>query len=94
MFSSCSVILANALREPGDARSQLRCHFSACPLRAGLGVATAVCLAMAVWLARAAVEAGLAPQEAGLAPQEAGGGLVDGVIALEGQWLGGYTFIS
>jgi hypothetical protein len=47
----------------------------------------AVCLAMAVWLARPAVEAGLAPQEAG-------GGLVDGVIALEGQWLGGYTSIS
>jgi len=38
-------------------------------------------LAMAVWLARAAVEAGLAPQEAGR-------DLADGVIALQGQWLG------
>ena len=81
MFSSCSVILASALREPGDARSQLRCHFSACPLRAGLGVAAPVCLVMAVWLARAAVEAGLAPHEAG-------GDLADGVIALEGNgWV-------
>ena len=42
---------------------------------------------MAVWLARAAVEAGLVPQEAA-------GDLADGVIALEGQWLGAYTFVS
>lgn len=32
--------------------------------------------------------------EAGLAVLEAGGDFVDGVIAHEGQWLGGETFVS
>ena len=32
--------------------------------------------------------------EAGLAMLEAGGDFVDGVIAFEGQWLGGETFVS
>lgn len=32
--------------------------------------------------------------EAGLAVLEAGGDFADGVIAFEGQWLGGDTFIS
>ena len=31
---------------------------------------------------------------AGLAVLEAGGGFADGVIAFEGQWLGGNTFVS
>ena len=32
--------------------------------------------------------------EAGLAMLEAGGDFADGVIAFEGQWLGGETFVS
>lgn len=32
--------------------------------------------------------------EAGLAALEAGGDFADGVIAFEGQWLGGETFVS
>jgi predicted nucleic-acid-binding protein len=32
--------------------------------------------------------------EAGLAVLEAGGDFADGVIAFEGQWLGGETFVS
>jgi predicted nucleic-acid-binding protein len=32
--------------------------------------------------------------EAGLAVLEAGGDFADGVIALEGRWLGGETFVS
>ena len=35
----------------------------------------------------------LFPQGLGLTEQAAGG-LADGVIALEGQWLGAYTFVS
>jgi predicted nucleic-acid-binding protein len=32
--------------------------------------------------------------EAGLAVLEAGGDFADGVIAFDGQWLGGETFVS
>jgi predicted nucleic-acid-binding protein len=32
--------------------------------------------------------------EAGLAPLDAGGDFADGVIAYEGNWLGGETFVS
>ncbi len=32
--------------------------------------------------------------EAGLKPLEAGGACADGVIACEGRWLGGETFVS
>ena len=32
--------------------------------------------------------------EAGLAALDAGGDFADGVIAYEGQWLGGETFVS
>lgn len=32
--------------------------------------------------------------EAGLAVLEAGGGFADGIIAYEGNWLGGETFVS
>ena len=34
------------------------------------------------------------PADAGLAVLDAGGDFADGLIALEGQWLGGDTFVS
>jgi predicted nucleic-acid-binding protein len=39
-------------------------------------------------------EANRPAAEAGLAMLEAGGDFADGVIAFEGQWLGGETFVS
>jgi predicted nucleic-acid-binding protein len=40
------------------------------------------------------VEANRPAAEAGLAVLEAGGDFADGVIAFEGHWLGGETFVS
>lgn len=45
-------------------------------------------------LAAAKVEANRPAIEAGLAVLEAGGDFADGVIAHEGNWLGGETFVS
>jgi len=45
-------------------------------------------------LAAANVEANRAAVEAGLAVLDAGGDFADGVIAHEGEWLGGKTFLS
>lgn len=45
-------------------------------------------------LAVAAVETNRPAVEAGLAMLDAGGGFADGVIAQEGAWLGGSTFLS
>ena len=45
-------------------------------------------------LSTANVEANRPAIEAGLAVLEVGGDFADGVIAYEGQWLGGDTFVS
>lgn len=45
-------------------------------------------------LASANVEINRPAAEAGLAELEAGGDFADGVIAFEGRWLGGETFVS
>ena len=45
-------------------------------------------------LAAANVEANRPAVEAGLAVLDAGGDFADGVIAFEGRWLGGETFVS
>ena len=45
-------------------------------------------------LAAANLEVNRPAVEAGLAVLEAGGDFADGVIAYEGQWLGGETFVS
>lgn len=45
-------------------------------------------------LASANVEINRPAAEAGLAVLEAGGDFADGVIAFEGRWLGGETFVS
>lgn len=45
-------------------------------------------------LATANVEANRPAVEAGLSALEAGGDFADGVIAYEGHWLGGETFVS
>lgn len=51
-------------------------------------------LAIRALLATANVEMNRPAVEAGLAVLEAGGDFADGVIAYEGNWLGGETFVS
>jgi len=50
--------------------------------------------AMRALLASANVEVNRPAVEAGLSVLEAGGDFADGVIAYEGNWLGGETFVS
>ncbi len=50
--------------------------------------------AIRVLLATANVEMNRPAVEAGLSVLEAGGDFADGVIAYEGNWLGGETFVS
>lgn len=50
--------------------------------------------AIRVLLAAANVEMNRPAVEAGLSVLEAGGDFADGVIAYEGNWLGGETFVS
>ena len=53
-----------------------------------------VVAAIRALLATANVEANRPAVEAGLSVFEAGGDFADGVIAYEGNWLGGETFVS
>lgn len=53
-----------------------------------------VASAIRALLATANVEVNRPAVEAGLAVLEAGGDFADGVIAYEGAWLGGETFVS
>jgi len=53
-----------------------------------------VATAIRALLAAANVEANRPAIEAGLSVLEAGGDFADGVIAYEGSWLGGETFVS
>jgi predicted nucleic-acid-binding protein len=53
-----------------------------------------VIAAIRALLATANVEANRPAVEAGLSVLEAGGDFADGVIAYEGNWLGGETFVS
>lgn len=53
-----------------------------------------VAAAIRALLATANVEVNRPAVEAGLALLEAGGDFADGVIAYEGSWLGGETFVS
>jgi predicted nucleic-acid-binding protein len=53
-----------------------------------------VATAIRALLAAANVEANRPAIEAGLSVLEAGGDFADGVIAYEGNWLGGETFVS
>ena len=53
-----------------------------------------VAAAIRALLAAANVEVNRPAAEAGLAMLEAGGDFADGVIAYEGHWLGGETFVS
>lgn len=53
-----------------------------------------VVLAIRTLLAVAKVEVNRPAVEAGLSLLEAGGDFADGVIAYEGNWLGGETFVS
>ena len=53
-----------------------------------------VSAAIKALLAAANVEVNRPAVEAGLAMLDAGGDFADGVIAYEGQWLGGETFVS
>lgn len=55
---------------------------------------TEISAAIRALLAAANVEANRPAVEAGLAVLEAGGDFADGVIAHEGAWLGGKTFLS
>lgn len=50
--------------------------------------------ALQALMAVANVEVNRSGVEAGLAMLKAGGDFADGVIAFEGQWLGGETFVS
>lgn len=54
----------------------------------------AVATALRALLAVANVEVNRPAVEAGLSLLEAGGDFADGVIAYEGNWLGGETFVS
>ena len=64
-------------------------------LRRVYGFAPAdVAAAIRALLDAANVETDRPAAEAGLAVLEAGGDFADGVIAHEGQWLGGETFVS
>ncbi|MDP2169130.1 MAG: type II toxin-antitoxin system VapC family toxin [Rhodocyclaceae bacterium] len=53
-----------------------------------------VATAISALLAAANVEVNRPAVEAGLSALEAGGDFADGVIAYEGHWLGGETFVS
>lgn len=53
-----------------------------------------VASAIRALLDAASTETNRPAAEAGLAVLEAGGDFADGVIAFEGQWLGGETFVS
>jgi predicted nucleic-acid-binding protein len=53
-----------------------------------------VALAIRALLASANVETNRSAVEAGLTVLEAGGDFADGVIAYEGNWLGGEVFVS
>lgn len=53
-----------------------------------------VAAAIRALLGAANTETNRPAAEAGLAVLEAGGDFADGVIAFEGQWLGGDTFVS
>jgi predicted nucleic-acid-binding protein len=53
-----------------------------------------IAIAIQALLATGNVVANRAAVEAGLALLEAGGDFADGVIAFEGAWLGGETFVS
>ena len=53
-----------------------------------------VSAAIKALLAAANVEVNRPAVEAGLALLDAGGDFADGVIAYEGKWLGGETFVS
>lgn len=55
---------------------------------------TDIAVAIRALLAAANVEADRPAAEAGLAMLEANGDFADGVIAHEGAWLGGETFVS
>lgn len=55
---------------------------------------SAVAAALRALLAAANVEVNRPAVEAGLSVLEAGGDFADGVIAYEGSWLGGETFVS
>ncbi|MFZ1493091.1 MAG: type II toxin-antitoxin system VapC family toxin [Candidatus Competibacter denitrificans] len=64
-------------------------------LRRAYGFQTAdVAAALRALLATANVEVNRPAAEAGLAVLENGGDFADGVIAYEGRWLGGDTFVS
>jgi predicted nucleic-acid-binding protein len=64
-------------------------------LRRAYGFGSAdVVAAIRALLAAGNVEANRAAAEAGLQVLEAGGDFADGVIAFEGGWLGGDTFVS
>ena len=56
--------------------------------------ATDVAAAIRALLDAANTETNRPAAEAGLAVLKAGGDFADGVIAFEGQWLGGETFVS
>jgi predicted nucleic-acid-binding protein len=53
-----------------------------------------IAAAIRALLASANVEANRPAVEAGLSVLEAGGDFADGVMAYEGHWLGGETFVS
>lgn len=55
---------------------------------------TDVAAAIRVLIAAANVEVDRPAVEAGLSVLEAGGDFADGIIAYEGNWLGGETFVS
>lgn len=70
------------------------CEF-AWVLRRLYGLTSAdVAAAIRALLDAANVEVNRPAAEAGLAMLDAGGDFADGVIAYEGQWLGGETFVS
>ena len=56
--------------------------------------ASRVAEAIRLLLASSAVSVNRLAVEAGLAALDAGGDFADGVIAYEGRWLGGETFVS
>ncbi len=79
-------------RDRGDAAVLVRIRLGAAP--ALLLSAAEISAAIRALLAVAAVETNRPAVEAGLAMLDAGGDFADGVIAQEGAWLGGSTFLS
>ena len=92
MKSACSKVLTDA--ELIAVALPCLCEFVWVLLRVYDFQPSDAATAIRALLAAANVEANRPAAEAGLSVLEAGGDFADGVIAYEGYWLGGETFVS